>query len=284
MAKNRKLLLDSARKLLTDRSFESVTIREICEHAGVANSTFYYHFKTKEELMDGLRAQDDRPLRTELLELVMEPNLTEQLLAVCMMRTARAERHGCSITAQYYKSVIGREDGCDSLDEAHRQEDETVLALVLRAQQAGLISRDPYHGGHPADQMCDFRLVCLGRQLRSACGDAQDADAPLRYQGITGMLPAAFPTNHSRSLIIKYRACGRDFPLLQARFSFLIVSETAYSASTNVTPYAPGPMCGAMDAPMALSRHSSTATPSEASFLSSARQLSAVWEYSGMTG
>ncbi|MBR5288387.1 MAG: TetR/AcrR family transcriptional regulator [Clostridia bacterium] len=142
MAKNRKLLLDSARKLLTDRSFESVTIREICEHAGVANSTFYYHFKTKEELMDGLRAQDDRPLRTELLELVMEPNLTEQLLAVCMMRTARAERHGCSITAQYYKSVIGREDGCDSLDEAHRQEDETVLALVLRAQQAGLISRD----------------------------------------------------------------------------------------------------------------------------------------------
>lgn len=142
MAKNRNLLLNSARELLAQRSFESVTIREICEHAGVANSTFYYHFKTKEELMDCLRAQDERPLRTELLELVMEPNLMEQVLAVCTMRAARAERHGCSITAQYYKSVISREDECDGLDEDHRQEEETALALIIRAQQAGLLPGD----------------------------------------------------------------------------------------------------------------------------------------------
>lgn len=142
MAKNRKLLLESARELLTQRNFESVTIREICEHAGVANSTFYYHFKTKEELMDSLRAQDDRPLRTELLELVKESNLMEQVLAVCLMRTTRAERYGCSITAQYYKSVIIRENDCDGLAEDHRNEEETALALISRAQQEGLISSD----------------------------------------------------------------------------------------------------------------------------------------------
>ncbi len=139
MAKNRTLLLHSARELFAQRSYDSVTIREICAHAGVANSTFYYHFKTKEELMDGLRAQDDRPLRTELLELVKQSSVTEQMLAVCMMRAARAERYGSSITAQYYKSVIGREDDCEGLDEDHRQEEDAACALIARAQELGLV-------------------------------------------------------------------------------------------------------------------------------------------------
>lgn len=146
MSKNRDLILGSAREIFSARSFEQVTIKEICAHAGVANSTFYYHFKTKEELMDCLRAQDERPLRAELLELVLEPNLLEQVLAVCAMRAVRAERHGCTLTAQYYKQVISGESSCDDLAQSHKQEEETARALIIRAQQTGLIDvRVPAH-------------------------------------------------------------------------------------------------------------------------------------------
>lgn len=139
MSKNKDLILDSARELFAVRSFEQVTIKEICAHAGVANSTFYYHFKTKEELMNSLRAQDERPIGEDLLNLVRTPNLLEQMLAACMMRTIRAERHGCTLTAQYYKQVIGGEDGCDDLAASHAQEDEAACVLIERAQQAGLV-------------------------------------------------------------------------------------------------------------------------------------------------
>jgi len=148
MSKNRELILKSARALFADRSYSQVTIKEICQHAGVANSTFYYHFKTKEDLMHGLREQDDRPLRSELMDLVLTPNLLEQIIAVCMMRAARAERHGCTITAQYYRSVISNEMDCDDLEEDHRQEAETACSLIVRAQQAGLIDI-----GTPADAL-----------------------------------------------------------------------------------------------------------------------------------
>lgn len=139
MSKNRDLILDSARELFAQRNFDHVTIKEICMHAGVANSTFYYHFKTKEDLLTGLREQDDRPLRSELLDLVLTPNLIEQIIAVCMMRAARAERYGCTITAEYYKDVITNDEGSHGLDDDHRQEAETVRSLIARAQGMGII-------------------------------------------------------------------------------------------------------------------------------------------------
>ena len=54
MSKNRDRIIQSALNLFSQKDFDSVTIKDICADAQVANSTFYYHFKTKEELMDCL--------------------------------------------------------------------------------------------------------------------------------------------------------------------------------------------------------------------------------------
>ena len=140
MSKNKNLILESARSLFASRSVDQVTIKEICTHAGVANSTFYYHFKTKEDLLFALRAQNKLPLSNELLSAMMNPNLIEQVIAVCMIRAVRAEHHGCSITTQYYKEVIGKESDCWDLEEEHRQEDDMICGLICRAQQENVIA------------------------------------------------------------------------------------------------------------------------------------------------
>ena len=69
MSKNRDRIIQSALNLFSQKDFDSVTIKDICADAQVANSTFYYHFKTKEELMDCLRTQDLRPCRGDCLPL-----------------------------------------------------------------------------------------------------------------------------------------------------------------------------------------------------------------------
>lgn len=142
VSKNRNLILSSAKELFASRGFDEVTIKEICAHAGVANSTFYYHFKTKEELLHGLRAQDELPIRSELLNIMRTPNLLEQVIAVCMIRVSRAEHHGHTITAQYYKAIIGKETDGDDLEEEHAQEDQMISVLIRRAQQEGVIRSD----------------------------------------------------------------------------------------------------------------------------------------------
>ena len=53
MVKNRKKeLLDLARKLFIEKGYDNVSIDEIIKKAKMAKGTFYYYFKSKDELLD----------------------------------------------------------------------------------------------------------------------------------------------------------------------------------------------------------------------------------------
>lgn len=148
MSKYRDLILASAREIFSSKSFEQVTIKEICSRAGVANSTFYYHFKTKEELMSCLRMTDDHPTGSDLLSILAADNLHEQVIAACTMCAERAVRNGCTLTTQYYKCRLNAE----ALDEEHTrlyaQESSAAQMLIARAQQKGIIRNQS-----PADKL-----------------------------------------------------------------------------------------------------------------------------------
>lgn len=45
-------ILQATIQLMERKGFEELTIKNICEESGVSNGTFFYHFKTKEALMD----------------------------------------------------------------------------------------------------------------------------------------------------------------------------------------------------------------------------------------
>ena len=49
--KTRKLLQDALIELVTEKGYESVSIREILERANVGRSTFYAHFQDKDQLL-----------------------------------------------------------------------------------------------------------------------------------------------------------------------------------------------------------------------------------------
>ena len=49
--KTRKLLQDAMVDLVSEKGFESVTIKEILDRANVGRSTFYFHFQDKNELL-----------------------------------------------------------------------------------------------------------------------------------------------------------------------------------------------------------------------------------------
>ena len=53
-ARTRKRILDAAVKVIAERGTESASILEITAVADVANGTFYYHFKDKEELLKAI--------------------------------------------------------------------------------------------------------------------------------------------------------------------------------------------------------------------------------------
>ena len=47
--KNRIFL--AAKKILQKQGYDALSIKNICEEAGVSNGSFYHHFKTKDDLL-----------------------------------------------------------------------------------------------------------------------------------------------------------------------------------------------------------------------------------------
>lgn len=47
-------ILDAADKLFTQKGFDGTSTNEILEAVGIARGTLYYHFKSKEDIMDSL--------------------------------------------------------------------------------------------------------------------------------------------------------------------------------------------------------------------------------------
>ena len=47
----RKAILDAAARLTREMGFHRMTVRELCQAAGVTTGAFYHHFKSKEDLL-----------------------------------------------------------------------------------------------------------------------------------------------------------------------------------------------------------------------------------------
>jgi len=64
----RQALLDSTLKLLTDRTFESLSLREVARAAGIVPTAFYRHFDSMDDLGVALVENATRPLRAVVRE------------------------------------------------------------------------------------------------------------------------------------------------------------------------------------------------------------------------
>ncbi len=44
-------IFQAAKRILKKNGYENLSIKNICEEAGVSNGSFYHHFKTKDDLL-----------------------------------------------------------------------------------------------------------------------------------------------------------------------------------------------------------------------------------------
>ena len=62
-------LLESARKLITEKGFDRVSVEDITSGAGVAKGTFYHYFKSKEDLIRDLAFSQIQDLFAETIKM-----------------------------------------------------------------------------------------------------------------------------------------------------------------------------------------------------------------------
>ena len=68
---NRRQIIDSTIKLLHKTGFEKVSVRAICQNAGISIGTFYHSFRDKDDLLHAVLGGIDEYLLDEI-----QPRLT----------------------------------------------------------------------------------------------------------------------------------------------------------------------------------------------------------------
>lgn len=146
----------AAKKILQKNGYEELSIKNICEEAGVSNGSFYHHFKTKDDLLS-YYIEDQPNINPDLLDL--PKNADEAKIAIIHVYLNYVEycrELGVEFMSGYYDTKN------QALNPAIRTERPypivTVQTYVERAVKEGIIEINE----EIEEFTTDIRMIVIG--------------------------------------------------------------------------------------------------------------------------
>lgn len=133
----REKIFQAAKRILQKKGYEELSIKNICEEAGVSNGSFYHHFKTKDDLLS-YYIEDQPKIDPDLLELPQSiGEVKEGIIQVYMNYVKYCRELGVEFVSEYYDTKN------QALNAAIRMERPypivTVQNYVEKAVKSGIV-------------------------------------------------------------------------------------------------------------------------------------------------
>lgn len=129
---------DCAISLFKEYGFENVTVVQICEAAHITKRTFYYHYKSKEELLYGITDYLGVKAESLLDSLAVQQTNVGILWALMSTYSIKSAEYGPNIIRQIYVHMIQGKD--DEKFPYTMYLYKTVVKTIENAQRAGEIA------------------------------------------------------------------------------------------------------------------------------------------------
>ncbi len=92
----------AAKNILQKKGYEQLSIKNICEEAGVSNGSFYHHFKTKDDLLS-YYIEEQPGIDPNLLDLPATPEEAKQAIVYVYLNYVHyCQNLGVEFMANYY--------------------------------------------------------------------------------------------------------------------------------------------------------------------------------------
>ena len=92
----------AAKHILQKKGYEQLSIKNICEEAGVSNGSFYHHFKTKDDLLSYYIEEQPR-INPNLLDMPADADEAKQaIIYVYLNYVHYCQKLGVEFMANYY--------------------------------------------------------------------------------------------------------------------------------------------------------------------------------------
>lgn len=152
----REKIFQAAKRILQKKGYEELSIKNICEEAGVSNGSFYHHFKTKDDLLS-YYIEDQPKIDPDLLELPDSvEGVKEGIIQVYMNYVRYCRELGVEFMAEYYDT---RNQALNADIRTERPYPiVTVQTYVEKAIDAGVV----HLGVETEEFTTDIRMIVIG--------------------------------------------------------------------------------------------------------------------------
>lgn len=124
-----------AYKLFQEHGYKNVSLKDICEAAQISKTTFYYHFESKEALLEDFIEQP-APTSIDMVNIVLTMDSRwEQLWYLSYVTVAQIMEAGPSIYKQIFQSNIESNKG--TFDFLNFRTANVFVPIVKKGQETG---------------------------------------------------------------------------------------------------------------------------------------------------
>ena len=107
--------MQAALELARANSFDKISVRDICQRAGITTGAFYHHFRSKEDLLSRGFAPLDRYMEQALAGHESD-SPPVRLRLILSTYAAFIEQQGWELAARYYQRRLDAPDDASSMD------------------------------------------------------------------------------------------------------------------------------------------------------------------------
>ncbi len=136
-SETKRRIRQTAMRLFQERSFDEVTLNDICEASGVNRHTFYYHFKSKDELLDHYHDLPWDLTTAEVADILMADNYVEQLWLLTKKFIDFVDRVGLTIIRQVMVQNINKDIGTFHPNRRRSEIFRLQEGIIRKGQAAG---------------------------------------------------------------------------------------------------------------------------------------------------
>ena len=140
---SKQRILSTAIDLIKEKGYDSVTLKDICDAANISKNTFYYYFKSKEDLL--IRFYATPTNKINLASILMEETSIEQYWKLTEPMLDFIVDNGPEITKNMLYALVNQHILAFDPSEFQLPNSDVVTTILGRAQSSGEIrnSSDP---------------------------------------------------------------------------------------------------------------------------------------------
>lgn len=133
----KKLIFQTALRLFREKSFQEVTVNEICKQSGITKHTFYYHFPSKDALLKRFYVIPSEITPADLSTILNAESYVEQLWLLSKSMVDFLVETDLDIIRQIFIKNITSDVGTFNVSEKHKQMLELQIGIIKKGQQSG---------------------------------------------------------------------------------------------------------------------------------------------------